>query len=955
MTPGRLAPALALALAAMGCGGGGGGIPDAAAASDTADGDTPSSFDDRTAPSFPDVDAFFAWSDLDALPVQAKFVLTDFSSADGGPAVYLDPSFYALHDEWYWFRLLNGEAIPGLDVPDVAPVAGLSFDSVAAVYETFAGLSTGEMPLDLTWVADGERLYSPAFYELSLWDEPRFFGIGSVLWFPPEPERVVPEELWLFELEFVDYDVDEAQLTTFFQRLEATLPPAVAPDLRWLARSPPQEALAAAIASGGGPYAARTLTYADLVVPGDVEAYNAGIVAGYVRRLRKGELGGSSVGPEDLVILEEVPDYLPPVAAIVTAVPQTPLAHLNLLAKSRGTPNVYVAGVFGDEALADWETWHKPAILKVDAEGVTWKLITAAEYQGYLDLDGVVTLTIPQVDLAAIPYTVDLAVGGLADVSGHVPITGGKSAGFLAFNDFPTIAAPPTPLAITIRSYAEHLAAYRPIIEGLLTDPYFTADVRVRFLVLEGEDDFAAEHAGDAKALAWMEAFLLQHHPETFLGSVVALGGLKRALRDWPLDATFEATLTSTLEAHFAALAPAQGLRFRSSSTAEDVQGFNGAGLYDSNTGYLHPELQPADQQKRTVAWALLKTWASYWSFEAFEERRLAGIDHLSGNMGVLVHPRFDDPLEAANGVITLFLAREPAGARRAMIVNVQDGAVSVTNPDPADPTAPEIVEVSAIGGAAPAIDRVQPSSLVAPGAVVLDDAQLLELFAWTDGLTAAWLDQVNTAWPPAQQRSTLVLDFEFKRMAAGWPALASGELLAERTVLKQVRTLDSAIRAPDEVQALPVPRDLLEQVDSAAHVACTAAADLTVAADLFWTDPAQDWALDYAVHPLVATLEITLSAAAPALGLDAGHQVTLDHTHLVVSPLGAGDELAFEAALSPEAAATAGFDAVRFVAGGEWRLAAGAAEAAGDGLACTSTAWLASPGQYLQTLLDAD
>ena len=48
--------------------------------------------------------------------------------------------------------------------------------------------------------------------------------MGSVLHYPANPDRVLPEELWLFELEFVDDKVTEAQVTTFFQRLEASLP-----------------------------------------------------------------------------------------------------------------------------------------------------------------------------------------------------------------------------------------------------------------------------------------------------------------------------------------------------------------------------------------------------------------------------------------------------------------------------------------------------------------------------------------------------------------------------------------------------------------------------------------------------------------------------------------------------------------------------------------------------------
>src|SRR5690606_15730785 len=140
----------------------------------------------------------------------------------------------------------------------------------------------------------------------------------------------------------------------------------------------------------------------------------------------------------------------------------------------------------------------------------------------------------------------------------------------------------------------------------------------------------------------------------------------------------------------FGRLAPTQGLRFRSSSTVEDIEGFSGAGLYDSNTGFLDASAQASKKdRKHDVEWAIKKTWASYWSWEAFEERRMAGIDHLAGNMAVLVHPRFDDALERSNGVLTLTLDRAQgttqAGdqAYASMELDVQLGALSVTNPPP--------------------------------------------------------------------------------------------------------------------------------------------------------------------------------------------------------------------------------------------------------------------------------
>ena len=48
------------------------------------------------------------------------------------------------------------------------------------------------------------------------------------------------------------------------------------------------------------------------------------------------------IGFNEIVVLDEVPVQLPPVAGIITSKPSTPLSHINLLAKGWGIPNVYI-------------------------------------------------------------------------------------------------------------------------------------------------------------------------------------------------------------------------------------------------------------------------------------------------------------------------------------------------------------------------------------------------------------------------------------------------------------------------------------------------------------------------------------------------------------------------------------------------------------------------------------
>jgi len=111
--------------------------------------------------------------------------------------------------------------------------------------------------------------------------------------------------------------------------------------------------------------------------------------------------------------------------------------------------------------------------------------------------------------------------------------------------------------------------------------------------------------------------------------------------------------------------------RFRSSTNAEDIPGFTGAGLYTSKTGSL---VSP----DKSVDHAIKKVWASLWTLRAFEERMDAHIDQSNLAMGILVHRAFGT--EEVNGVaITRNLYRE---GYPAFTVNIQQGESSVVLPE---------------------------------------------------------------------------------------------------------------------------------------------------------------------------------------------------------------------------------------------------------------------------------
>src|SRR6185295_13427264 len=48
------------------------------------------------------------------------------------------------------------------------------------------------------------------------------------------------------------------------------------------------------------------------------------------------------IGFNEILVLDEVPLQLPPVAGVITSQPSTPLSHINLLAKGWNIPNAYI-------------------------------------------------------------------------------------------------------------------------------------------------------------------------------------------------------------------------------------------------------------------------------------------------------------------------------------------------------------------------------------------------------------------------------------------------------------------------------------------------------------------------------------------------------------------------------------------------------------------------------------
>ena len=122
-------------------------------------------------------------------------------------------------------------------------------------------------------------------------------------------------------------------------------------------------------------------------------------------------------------------------------------------------------------------------------------------------------------------------------------------------------------------------------------------------------------------------------------------------------------------------------------------------------------------------------------------------------------------------------------------------------------------------------IERIAASTLLETDEQVLDDAAVDEVFAQTSAVADVWRDRLNASLPEAQRVQTVVLDYEFKTMAAGWPHLVDGADPYPGTTRAapgpQPRPGLRAV-ARRAVSALPIPRDVLMRAALVETVTCT-------------------------------------------------------------------------------------------------------------------------------------
>jgi pyruvate,water dikinase len=461
------------------------------------------------------------------------------------------------------------------------------------------------------------------------------------------------------------------------------------------------------------------------------QVLNPGLAYGTLHLFTPEALARAAVSSQDIVVLTRLPNDLPLVGGTITAELQTPLAHVNVAARARGTPNLALRDADTDPRVT--KLLGKLVRFEVTLSGFTLEEASDEEARAYWDAQ-VREPFIPQSDCS------DHGLPGFDEVGFAGAIyCGPKAANLSELRQLLGEQAPPG-FVVPFWAYDQHMSRAR-VSDALCQDARqdCAEEGRSSALCTDAFERCSAS-ASAGESLYDYAARLLDDGDfgrDTAVREA-CLDSLAYLVSHAPVDGAF----AMKLDARVAEVFGEAKVRLRSSTNAEDLPDFSGAGLYESKSAYASGE----DAASERIG----KVWASVWGFKAFEERRLWSIDHLAVRMGVAVNPAIDD--EQANGVLITQNITNPSVV--GMYVNVQLGEVSVTNPE--DGALPEVFSILPAPDGGVQVARQRLSSL-SPEKPLLDDGEVAELHR-----AAA---RVQTHFAPLydQDVSELALDLEFK------------------------------------------------------------------------------------------------------------------------------------------------------------------------------------------------
>jgi hypothetical protein len=352
----------------------------------------------------------------------------------------------------------------------------------------------------------------------------------------------------------------------------------------------------------------------DLYKQAPYTAFNKGTTVGKLRIVPAGVAEADlTFAPDEIVVLHATLSDISPVAGLISEQFSTPLSHLNLRARGWRIPSVGLK-----QATTKLSRFAgKTVYFEARDSDYLIRLATEAEIAAdKARREAQPKVTIPKANLAVTELRT------LAQMTAADEATVGPKASNLSVIRAAKLRGVEVPpgFGVPFHYYDAHLraAGIDRTLSALLADPEFAKDPALRKQKLEA---------------------------------------LRQAIIAAPIDPALCASVTTAL----GGLPADRGVFVRSSTNAEDLATFSGAGLHDTI-----PNVKGAG----AVCEAIKAVWASTWTLRAYEARHHAGIDQSTVYGGVLVQTA---AAATAAGVIATVHPTDPTDTQN-FTINAKSG-----------------------------------------------------------------------------------------------------------------------------------------------------------------------------------------------------------------------------------------------------------------------------------------
>ncbi len=288
-------------------------------------------------------------------------------------------------------------------------------------------------------------------------------------------------------------------------------------------------------------------------------ALNTGTAVGRIHIIDKLD-DTVEIGDNEIIVLRELPISLPPVRGVIVAKPSSPLSHINILAKDWNIPNVYIKDA--DKLFREYDTY----VFKLEANLTDYKLERASSDEVKKDFISP-DQQVPPADLKATKLL------GLREIRKKDSIGyGAKSA-----------------------NLGEMLNSR---LAGITVPDGFSVPYR-------WYDKFMRDNNLNAIIEELMETNDFVHNPRFRRQK---LDEFRRTI----ISGKFDPALRQEIVQKWKTQLGGKPVFVRSSSNAEDLPNFSGAGLYSSVPNVIEED---------KLIEAVKKVWSSLWNFQGYEAR----------------------------------------------------------------------------------------------------------------------------------------------------------------------------------------------------------------------------------------------------------------------------------------------------------------------------------------------